>query len=136
MTTLPLADAILSGDVYGAFGRPTGWSSYSPRDIDPMGANPRGNIGGRDPMMASAQRRALLAELLRRQQAARPKAPAEAAIQPQYVPPAIISDHVPGLPTYSTGRPAYEIPLPGAGKAAGYGGTARQTPSPYSVIHR
>jgi hypothetical protein len=133
-----LGAAILSGDIYGAFGRPTGWSSYSPRDIDPMGANPRGSIGGRDPMMASAERRALLAELLRRQKAARPKPPAEADIQPQpqYVSPATISDHVPGLAAYGTGRPAYQIPLPRTGKAAGYGGTARQAPSPYLVTYR
>jgi hypothetical protein len=134
----PLGKAIFGGDVYGAFGRPTGWSSYSPRDIDPMGANPRGNIGGRDPRIAPAERKAFVAELLRRQRAARPKSPAEAGTQPQpqFAPPATISDQVPGLAAYGTGRPAYQRPLPRAGKAAGYGGTARQALSPYPVTHR
>ena len=137
----PLAQSILSGDVYGAFGLPSGWSSYSPRDIDPMGSNPRGNIGGRDrdigrSRLTAAQRNAILSEALRRQQARRPQAPTEASIQRQYFGPITLGDHVPGLPVYGTTRPGYDAPMPGKGKAAGYGGTARLAPIAYPATYR
>ena len=128
----PLAQSILSGDVYGAFGLPSGWSAHSPRDIDPMGRNPRGNISGRDDGFRDTgltpnQRSALVAEGLRRQQL-RPKAPPEPPMRWGSVAPATISDQLAGLPIYGVTRPGYKVAVPGQGKAAGYGGVARSAP--------
>ena len=131
----PVGQAILSGDVYGAFGRPTGWSSYSQRDINPMGSNPRGNIGGRDAAIGSAlaqARQNALLEEARRRQASRPKtAPHPTVPLSQYMPPSVIFDPIPGLPFYGVAGPTYTAPTPGRGKASGYGGVAR--PSPISL---
>ena len=130
----PLAQSILSGDPYGAFGIPDGWSSYSQRDINPMGANPRGNIGTRDVAaamggLAQAQRNAMLAAALRREQANRPKRGSTTPSQPERYSPAFIGDQVPGLPLYGMTRPGYPVPaLPRHRKASGYGGTARPAP--------
>jgi hypothetical protein len=131
----PLGQAILDDDVYGAFGMPRGWSSYSPRDIDPMGRNPRGNIGAREgnlrnSRLTPAQRSAVVAEALRRQQP-RPKKSAEPPLRRQHVASVTIGDQVAGLPIYGTTRPGYEIVIPGHGKAAGYGGVARPAPIAY-----
>jgi hypothetical protein len=110
----PLAQSIYSGDVYGAFGLPSGWSSYTPRDFDPLGSNPRGNTGGRDAAFgagdpAIAQRRAILAQLFGRERPDQPNAP--------------------------TGAPA-QHGRGGPRKAAGYGGNARPAPIPYPTHHR
>jgi hypothetical protein len=136
----PVGQAVLSGDVYGAFGRPTGWSSYSQRDINPMGSNPRGNIGGRDTdignALTQARHNALLEEA-RRRQANRPKSwPHPTVPLDQYMPPSLIFDHVPGLPSYGVAGPSYTAPMPGRGKASGYGGVARPSPIPYPNSYR
>jgi hypothetical protein len=121
----PLAKAILSGDAYGALGMPRGWSSYSPRDIDPTGSNPRGNIGGRDSRpsrsgTAQAQRQAAILAALRAKQAAQPQRFAAPPIRTTSYEPGIIGDQVPGLPLYSTATQGY-------GKGGGYGGVPRPT---------
>jgi hypothetical protein len=136
----PVGQAILSGDVYGAFGRPTGWSSYSQRDINPMGSNPRGNIGGRETdignALTQARRNALLEEA-RRRQADRPKSwPHPAVPLDQYMPPSAIFDHIPGLPSYGIAGPTYAAPMPGRSKAGGYGGVARPSPIPFPSSYR
>ena len=110
----PLAHSIYSGDVYGAFGLPSGWSSYTPRDFDPMGNNPRGNTGGRDIVSGMddpvlAQRQAVLARLFGREQPSPSSAPTVAPTQ---------RDRLMRR------------------KAAGYGGNARPAPIPYSTHHR
>lgn len=119
----PLAKAILSGDAYGAFGMPRGWSSYSPRDIDPTGTNPRGNIGGRDgrsarDRMAQAQRQAALLAALRAKQAMQPRRPVAPPMPTTAYVPRTIGDQAPGLPLYSTATQGY-------GKSGGYGGAPR-----------
>lgn len=129
----PLAQSIFGGDVYGAFGLPGGWSRYSQRDIDPLGRNPRGNIGGRDQRLLdsgleSTQR---LAGALRRQQPSLPIAPAGPSMHRYFAAPVTMSDQIPGLPVYGTTRPGYGVAMPGRGKAAGYGGTARRVPALY-----
>lgn len=136
----PLGQAIVSGDVYGAFGRPTGWSSYSQRDINPMGSNPRGNIGGRDTdignALAQARHNALLEEA-RGREAYRPKlSPHPATPLDQYMPPSAINDHVPGLPLYGVAGPTYTPPMPRRGKASGYGGITRPSPIPFPSSNR
>ena len=136
----PVGQAIVSGDMYGAFGRPTGWSSYSQRDINPMGSNPRGNIGGRDAdignALAQARRNALL-EQARRRQENRPQSwPHPAVPLDQYMPPSVIFDHVPGLPSYGVAGPTYTAPMPGRSKASGYGGIARPSPIPFPNTYR
>jgi hypothetical protein len=119
----PLAKSIITDDPYGALGIPSGWSGYSQRDIDPMGDNPRGNIGGHDTAfgtggLAQAQRRAALAAAIRRHQT-RPPSPANATpVQSQPYVPVAIGEQVPGLPLYGTATQGY-------GKAGGYGGVPR-----------
>ncbi len=120
----PVAQSILNGTAYGAFGIPKGWSTYSPRDIDPLGNNPRGNIGARDlipgrGVWANAQRQLAQAEAIRR----RSRRPQNSMPpQPQsHVPPVFLSDAVAGLP-------AYGATMPGYGKASGYGGVSRAAP--------
>jgi len=119
----PLADAIINGNPYGAFGIPDGWSTYSPRDINPMGHNPRGNIGARDAAgnvaaMGQAQRLAAHLAALRQQQSVSRTPPIVTPGQPQPYAPVAISDQVPGLPLYGTATQGY-------GKAGGYGGVPR-----------
>lgn len=136
----PLAKSILSGDPYGAFGRPNGWSSYSQRDINPMGSNPRGNIGGRDTNLGNtltqAHRNALLEEARRRQESRPKPSPHPAAPINQYVPPSMISDQVPGLPSYGVAGPSYSVPEQRRSKASGYGGVARPSPIPFPRSYR
>lgn len=131
----PLARSILSGDPYGAFGRPTGWSSYSPRDINPMGSNPRGNIGGRDTNVGIEPRHtrpfAALEEMRHRQESRPKPSPHPAAPLNQYMPPSFIFDQVPGLPFYGVSGPTYAGMPPRHRKASGYGGTARPSPIPF-----
>jgi hypothetical protein len=131
----PLAKAILSDDPYGAFGVPSGWSRYSQRDIDPMGSNPRGNVGGRDAAfgdaLAPSQRQALLMEALRHPRAVGPGTPTLAPVAPRYSPPALIGDQVPGLPFYGVTGSRLEMAMPRHRKASGYGGVPRPTPIPY-----
>lgn len=125
----PLAHSILSGDVYGAFGVPRGWSSYSPRDIDPLGSNPRGNTGGRDIGFGSRNLRdAILAEALRRQQSGPPETADVAPAQPAHQAPAVIGEQVPGLPFHGVPGPRYGAGMPRHGKASGYGGAVRRAP--------
>lgn len=136
----PVGQAIVSGDVYGAFGRPTGWSSYSQRDINPMGSNPRGNIGGREADIGNAltqARRSALLEEARRRQTDRPKSwPHPSIPLDQYTPPSVIFDHIPGLPSYGVAGPTYTTRMPGRSKASGYGGVARQSPIPFPNSYR
>jgi hypothetical protein len=136
----PVAKAILSDDPYAAFGRPTGWSTYSQRDINPMGSNPRGNIGGRDTGIGSAltqARRNALLEEARRRQANRPKlSPHPTTPLDQYMPPPVIFDHIPGLPTYGVAGQTYMPPMSKRGKASGYGGVARPSPIPFPNSYR
>lgn len=118
-----LGGPIVNDDPYGAFGIPKDWSTYSQRDIDPLGGNPRGNIGGRDVGAGSlslAQRQALLLAALRRQQA-RSRPPVIEPGVPKAYPIPAIGDQVPGLPSYGTTP----------GKAGGYGGLGRPAPMPY-----
>jgi len=128
----PVGQAVLSGDVYGAFGRPTGWSSYSQRDINPMGSNPRGNIGGRDTDIGNAlmqARRNSLLEEARRRQENRPKlSPHPTVPLNQYMPPSAIFDHISGLPFYGVAGPTDTAAIPRRSKAGGYGGVARPSP--------
>ena len=136
----PVGQAIATGDVYGAFGRPTGWSSYSQRDINPMGSNPRGNIGGRDTDIGNAltqARRNALLEQARRQQANRPSSwPHPTDPLDQYMPPAAIFDQVPGLPPYGVAGPPHTASMSGGSKAGGYGGAARPSPIPFPSSYR
>lgn len=118
----PLARSIISGDPYGAFGMPRGWSGYAPRDIDPTGRNPRGNIGGHEPVTPAngsteARRRAALLALRQQTAASARPARAPAKLPPAYV-PGVIGEQVPGLSPYSTATQGY-------GKAGGYGGIPR-----------
>jgi len=136
----PLAKSIISGDPYGAFGVPRGWSSYSQRDINPMGSNPRGNIGGRDVAfgmgsLTQAQRDAILSAALRRPHYERPKAPIMAPNpHPEYQPVAI-GDQVSGLPYYGAAGPGYDMAAPRYRKASGYGGAARPAPIAFPPTH-
>lgn len=136
----PLAQSILSGDPYGAFGRPSGWSSYSQRDINPVGSNPRGNIGGRDTNIGNALTQArsnALLEEARRRQTSRPKlSPHPTAPLDQYRPPSVIFDQVPGLPFYGVAGPTHTPPMPRRSKASGYGGVSRPFPIPFPNSYR
>lgn len=133
----PLAHSIISGDPYGAFGLPSGWSRYSPRDIDPLGPNPRGNTGSRDAIadrLAQARRNALASEALRRRLAGSAGATVGAPARPQVPMPAMIGDQVPGLPFYGVAGPGYGSATRRPHKAAGYGGVARPAPIGYPPI--
>lgn len=136
----PVGQAILSGDVYGAFGRPTGWSSYSQRDINPMGSNPRGNIGGRDTDVGNAPtqaRRNAVLEQARSRQASRPKRwPHPSIPLDQHTLPSVIFDQVPGLPFYGVAGQNSMARMPGRSKTSGYGGIARPSPIPFPNSYR
>jgi hypothetical protein len=109
----------------GGYGSSSGLGSSSP-----------GNGGGRDRAFGAAlmqeQRRAL--EQARRPQPNRPKPSSHPAnLLPQYTPPAVIFDHVPGLPFYGVAGPTYAAPMPTRRKAGGYGGVARRSPIQFPI---
>ena len=133
----PVAQSMLSGNPYGAFGRPSGWSSYSQRDINPTGGNPRGNIGGRDNAIGNAliqARRNALLEEARRREATRPTISPHPIVPFQQYAPRAIFDHGAGLSTYGIAGSGSATPMPGR-KAGGYGGVARPSPIAFSDSH-